>query len=98
MVVGANDVKSRHLKSDPRVSLTIYENQPPYRGVEIRTEAQLTKEGAGEADRRMAHRYLGAERAEAYLSTHNWQSLLIRLEPGELRAWDFADEWPDASK
>lgn len=50
------------------------------------------------ADRRMAYRYLGAERANAYLSTQNWQLLLIRLEPGELRVWDFADEWPDASQ
>jgi PPOX class probable F420-dependent enzyme len=96
VVVGANDVKHRHLKRDPRASLTIYENDPPYRGVEIRSKARVGKEGAAEADRRMAHRYLGAERGEAYLATQSWESALVRFEPGELRVWDFADEWPDA--
>ena len=24
----------------------------------------------------------------------DWQETLVRLEPGELRVWDFADEWP----
>ena len=96
VVVGANDVKSRHLRRDPRASLTIYENEPPYRGVEIRTQAQVSNEGAAEADRRMAHRYLGAERGDAYLANQQWQSALVRLEPGELRIWDFADEWPNA--
>lgn len=95
VVVGANDVKARHLKRDPRASLTVCENDPPYRGLEIRTRAKVSKEGAAEADRRMAHRYLGAERGDAYLATQSSESALIRLEPGELRVWDFADEWPD---
>jgi PPOX class probable F420-dependent enzyme len=94
VVVGASDVKSRHLRRDPRVALTVYENEPPYRGVEIRAEARLILEGAAEADRRMAVRYLGRERGDAYLASLDWQELLVRIEPGELRVWDFADEWP----
>lgn len=45
VVVGASDVKSRHLRRDPRVALTAYENEPPYRGVEIRAEARLIPRG-----------------------------------------------------
>lgn len=96
VVVGANDVKARHLRADQRVSLVIYENEPPYRGVEIRTRAVTTEEGTAEADRRMAHRYLGVEAGDAYLSGDDSPGLLIRLEPGELRVWDFADEWPES--
>jgi hypothetical protein len=37
-----------------------------------------------------ATRYLGPEGGERYAETAG-DDLLIRLEPGELRAWDFAD-------
>jgi hypothetical protein len=40
--------------------------------------------------RRIATRYLGPERGERYAETAG-DDLLIRLGPGELRAWDFAD-------
>ncbi len=56
VVVGANDVKARHLRRDLRASLTVYENQLPYRGVEIRTEVVLSERGAAEVERRLAHR------------------------------------------
>jgi len=95
VVVGANDVKARHLRRDLRASLTVYENELPYRGVEIRTEVVLREHGAAEVERRLAHRYLGPKRAEAYREAATWDPLLVRLEPGELRVWDFADEWPD---
>ncbi len=96
VVVGTRDVKARHLRRDRRASLTVYENEPPYRGVEIRTEAHVSEHGAAGVDRRLAHRYLGAERGEDYLSRQQWEVSLVRLEPGELRVWDFADEWPGA--
>jgi PPOX class probable F420-dependent enzyme len=95
VVVGADDVKSRHLRRDPRVALAVYENEPPYRGLELRSAARLIVEGAAEADRRMAIRYLGRERGEGYVASLDWQEVLVRIEPGELRVWDFADEWPD---
>ena len=40
--------------------------------------------------RRIAVRYLGPEAAERYAETAG-DDLLIRLEPGDLRAWDFVD-------
>jgi hypothetical protein len=45
----------------------------------------------GDAVRRIASRYLGHEAGAAYADTAG-DDLLIRLEPGDLRAWDFADE------
>jgi hypothetical protein len=41
---------------------------------------------------RIAARYLGQEAGERYAETGG-DDLLIRLEPGELRAWDFADDF-----
>jgi PPOX class probable F420-dependent enzyme len=92
VVIPDGDVKARHLRQDGRTSLVVYENEPPYRGVEIRTEAVLGPEGAHEVEARLAHKYLGAGKAESWLANTSWDPLLVRLEPGELRVWDFADD------
>ena len=92
VVIPDGDVKARHLKRDGRASLVVYENEPPYRGVEIRTEAVSGHGGAHEAEARLAHKYLGAGKAESWLANTSWEPLLVRLEPGELRVWDFADD------
>jgi PPOX class probable F420-dependent enzyme len=91
VTVGPSDVKLRHLRRDPRVSIVVYEHEPPYRGLEARGQAQLVTEGASEALASMAVRYLGPEDGRAYVATAG-DSVLVRLEPAELRGWDFADE------
>lgn len=90
----AGDIKLRHLENDPRASLLVYEQEPPYRGVEIRTTAVLSElSGAGPIGE-MAVRYLGDEAGAAYAATVAGSELvLIRLEPGELRTWDFSDDF-----
>lgn len=89
---GEDDVKVRHLRRDPRASIVLYDHQPPYRGIEVRDRPRIVPDPDGAALRRMAVRYLGAERGDAYADAVTWSSVLIRLGPGELRAWDFADE------
>lgn len=43
--------------------------------------------------REMAVRYLGQDAGEAYAAAAGSADLvLVRLEPGEVRTWDFADE------
>src|SRR5215469_7247097 len=80
------------LRRDPRASIVVCEPTPPYRGVEVRCHARLLTAGARDAVRRIASRYLGAEGGAAYAQSAG-DDLLIRLEPGDLRAWDFADEF-----
>jgi PPOX class probable F420-dependent enzyme len=92
LATGAGDVKVRHLRRDPRASIAVYEQVPPYRGVELRARARLVAEGAHDVARRLAVRYLGDEQGEAYVAGGG-DDVVIRLEPGELRAWDFADEY-----
>jgi PPOX class probable F420-dependent enzyme len=88
VVTGGNDVKVLQLRRDPRASIVVYEHEPPYRGIEVRSETRL--EPAGEAVRRIATRYLGETAGTEYAETSG-DDTLIRLEPGRLRAWDFAD-------
>ncbi|MGN6676815.1 MAG: pyridoxamine 5'-phosphate oxidase family protein [Streptosporangiaceae bacterium] len=91
VVTGSGDVKAAHLRRDPRTSIVVCEHSPPYRGVELRCHAQLLTVGVDDAVLRIASRYLGREAGAAYAATAA-DDLLIRLEPGELRAWDFADQ------
>lgn len=88
----SGDVKVGHLRRDPRASIVVYEHVPPYRGVELRTEARVSTDGAAEAVAPIASRYLGPEEGRRYAESAP-DDILIRLEPGVIRAWDFADGW-----
>ena len=89
VATGRDDVKVRHLRRDPRASIVVYEHVSPYRGIEVRGDARL--EPAGDAVRQIAIRYLGERDGTAYADSAG-DDTLIRLEPGRLRAWDFADQ------
>jgi len=91
VVTGSGDVKAAHLRRDPRASIVVCEHSPPYRGLELRGRARLVTAGVADAVTRIASRYLGPEAGAAYAERGN-DDLLIRLEPGDLRAWDFADD------
>jgi PPOX class probable F420-dependent enzyme len=88
VVTGSQDVKAAHLRRDPRASLVVCGQSPPCRAVEVRCHARLVTATAGVV-RRIAARYLGAGAGAAYAGRGSGD-LLIRLEPGDLRAWDFA--------
>jgi PPOX class probable F420-dependent enzyme len=90
-----DDVKVRHIRHDPRASLVVYDQEPPYRGLELRGTPGLLEDGTTYAAvlRRIAVRYLGETNGAAYADTAGQRGLVIRLEPGELRGWDFADDF-----
>jgi PPOX class probable F420-dependent enzyme len=90
---GANDVKTRHLRRDPRASVLVAESEIPLRGVEVRGQPVIVSEGAVETAERIAGRYLGPEAGAEYVRTVGGDDVIIRLEPGDVRAWDFADEY-----
>ena len=92
VVTHGNEVKAQHLRRNPRASIVVCEDTPPYRGVELRSTVRLSGDGVGDAVSRVASRYLGVEAGAEYAARAG-DDLLIRFEPGELRAWDFADEY-----
>jgi PPOX class probable F420-dependent enzyme len=91
VVTHAADGKAAHLRRDPRANIVVCEHSPPYRGVELRGEVRLVTTGVPDATLRIASRYLGPTAGAAYAERAG-DDVLVRLEPGELRAWDFADE------
>lgn len=88
---GVKDVKTRHLRRDPHATIVVAESEPPLRGVEVRTEAQVIDREVGETAVRIASRYIG-DRGAAYVESGGGDDVILRLEPGDLRVWDFADE------
>jgi PPOX class probable F420-dependent enzyme len=93
VIIPADDIKARHLARDPRVSLVVAEDTPPYRGIEVRGEARRVAGDAHAIARRLALRYLGATHGPAYAEAVSQSAMvLLRVEPGVLRVWDFADE------
>ena len=91
--LGGGGVNARHVRRDPRASIVVCDDAPPYGGVELRGQARLTTEDERGTLRRLAVRYLGERDGNAYADAANWQGVVLRLEPGELRAWDFRDEF-----
>lgn len=88
--MAAGDGKLKHLRRDPRVTIAVYENEFPYRGFELRGEAQLLDVPYGPAIRRIATRYVGEEAAAFYDDERG--GVIARIEPGDTRGWDFADD------
>ena len=93
IVIVADDSKDRNLRRDPRASLVVAEHGGLNRGIEVRGIARTTRDGVDEVNRRMTLRYLGPERTAMFLQELEGINLVhVRLEPGKLQAWDFADE------
>jgi PPOX class probable F420-dependent enzyme len=90
VVTRSDDVKIKHLRRNPRASIVVCEHTPPYRGVELQTRVRLVTTGVGDAVVRIASRYLGPAAGAAY-AQGGLDDVLVRFEPGALRAWDFAD-------
>jgi PPOX class probable F420-dependent enzyme len=99
IVIFDGDVKAKHIKRDPRVSVVVADDRVPMGGIEVRARAQIVPTEADLAPlRRMAVRYIGAERGNAYIDGFDPATqLTLRIVPGVIRTWDFADEAPLAA-
>jgi PPOX class probable F420-dependent enzyme len=91
--VEAHNVKVRHLRRDPRATIVVAESERPLRGVELRGTARFITDAVTETARRIAARYVGEEEAAADTEALRGGDVIVRVEPGHLRAWDYADEF-----
>ncbi len=91
--VEAQNVKVRHLRRDPRSTIVVAESAPPLRGVEVRGIARIIEDGVTETAQRIAARYLAEDEAAADTDALRGADVIIRIEPGHVRAWDYVDEF-----
>lgn len=86
---GESTVKGRNMRGDPRVSLCIDEEDPPFHFVLIEGLANLS---AGDPDllywaTRLGGRYMGADRADEYGRRNAVEGeLLVRVKPRRIVA------------
>ena len=91
IVTWANDVKSKNIQAQPRVTVLVAETEPPYRSLEVTAEAKLLPiDDPMPLLQRMGRRYRG-EAGESYVEGYRGVPMeLIRVEPEVVRAWDFS--------
>ncbi|MGB6161897.1 MAG: PPOX class F420-dependent oxidoreductase [Pseudonocardiaceae bacterium] len=95
LTTGADSVKGKALRRDPRVCLCVDDETPPYSFVVIDGTAEITEDAGPllEWATRIAGRYMGAERAEEYGRRNAVPGeLLVRITPNHVVAQaDIAD-------
>lgn len=83
--------KVAHVQRDQRVTVVVANHEWPYKCFEIRGEAAVSGDEFYDVLRRTALRYDGLEAAERMVASYA-PGVVIRVEPGALRAWDYEDE------
>jgi PPOX class probable F420-dependent enzyme len=82
---GSTSVKARNIKRDHRVSLCVDDEQPPFSFAVIEGTAQLIETNREELKQwatRIAGRYMGEDRAEAYGLRNSVEGeILVRIIP-----------------
>jgi PPOX class probable F420-dependent enzyme len=91
--VEQQNVKARHLRRDPRATILVAESDPPLRAIEVRGTARFIGQDVSETALRIAARYLGPEEGAADVEALRGADVIIRIEPGDIRIWDYADEF-----
>ena len=81
--------KERHLRSDPRVSLTVIDPKNTYQWVSVSGRAELTKDGADDQIDQLAKKYLGED-------TYPWRSpdeerIKVKVTPEQVDSAGFDD-------
>jgi PPOX class probable F420-dependent enzyme len=71
--------KTRNIRRDPRVAISIADAENPYSMVAVRGTATLDETGADEHADAMARKYVGAERYEGRMPGE--RRVLIRIRP-----------------
>lgn len=83
-MTGARTVKGRNLRRDPRASLVVDDETPPFAYVRVDGRVELSEDLdlMLEWSTRIAHRYMGAAQADAYGRRNAVPGeLLVRLAP-----------------
>ena len=89
-------MKYRHVMRDPRVSLLIADNTPPYMEVVFRGAARIEHEGGAAFLRRIAIHYHGAEAGNRYADYDERETedprVVLHFTPQHITAHDFGAE------
>lgn len=80
--------KIESLRRDPRCVFMAFETSPPFRGLRIESDAQLSVEGVAAARLAIASRYLGDADGRRYVEQRTKPGTAVRLPLAVARTWD----------
>jgi len=90
----AGDRKIAMLERDPRLTILLAEDAFPYRAIEVRGRAILSRDDyqavATEINRRFVEAYDPTASIDFYLSQE--PGAIARIEPDVVNCWDYADD------
>lgn len=95
----SNSGKVRNIRRDPRVSLCVQDERPPYRGVTVNGTAAVQPEQP-ELSARMSRHYLGAIAGFFYLRLRTLPEIeddpdtIVVIEPERKYGWDYRPQTP----
>ena len=75
--------KGRHLSRDPRVSISVFDHNDPYRYLEIEGKAVLEDEGADEHIHKLSRKYKGHDYADPT------GRVIVRVRPERVHSMGF---------
>jgi PPOX class probable F420-dependent enzyme len=86
--VWTNDIKSRHIKNDPRVTMLVADTEHPLRGIQVTGEATLDPQAdAVGLMRRLGERYGTEVGQDDFAGAYESDALeVVRLAPDVIRA------------
>lgn len=71
--------KARNLARDPRISLTVFDTENPYRSLDIRGTAELIEDREKALPYKLSHKYLGEDPPQA--ESDEVLRLIVRVTP-----------------
>jgi PPOX class probable F420-dependent enzyme len=91
VVVTKDDMKLRHLRHDPRYVFVVFETARPFRGLEIRGNAELIDMDVTSVRSDIARKYLGGLAGERFTAKRRaTPGVIVRLSAGAARVWDLS--------
>ncbi len=93
---GGESVKALNMKHDPRVSITVDDQTPPYAFVMIEGTASFSEEPVEllKWATRIGGRYMGEDQAEAYGKRNSCEGeILVTIHPSKILAYKDVAGW-----
>jgi PPOX class probable F420-dependent enzyme len=90
VVIADEDVKLKHITQDPRVTLLIFESTPPFRGVQVSDEAEITRDALDETRRSITSRYLDEQVSKTFTENRKGNGAVVRIPVRSAKTWDLA--------